>query len=525
MACTQESVYAWFDEFEAFCKKINITSADQVYNCDESGFPLQTASSMKVCVDRTVRRNFQIASSSKTSITTLQCIYANGSVVPPAVYFPGVNFNPDYGIGFAKNVYLGFTKNGWMETPQFYGWLTNHFCKRISPIRPVVLLIDGHNSHIDYHTSLFSAENQIHLFRFPPHTSHAVQPTDRGYFGSFKASFQKDVAKFTVEYPGASVTKRTFPTIFMKAFDATCRADIVKSSFRVTGIWPTNRFNVDHGLFNPSKIYTDADANLNFPESPAEPILNDVSQSVELAATQSMAGDFLQVTGEENIDIPESAIGTASINLGSKLGADIIVVDSVPSSSKASDAFEVLPTTDTTVPGGSKSAIAISPLRTSTPLLKQKHPVLEALQSIETIIWQRKHVFMSRLLEGYDVSGDGLYNAWKSLYEEWEITKKAIESESFKSATSFSDSVNPILSSVLIYPTVQRKPKPARKKLELPKTHDVRRGTTDPKTKRRGKKKCRVCEGSSAPKIIETSQWKQKIRRKKEESEKRRTTY
>ena len=76
---------------------------------------------------------------------------------------------------------------------------------------------------------------------------------------------------------------------------------------------------------------------------------------------------------------------------------------------------------------------------------------------------------MSRLLEGYDVSGDGLYNAWKSLYEEWEITKKAIESESFKSATSFSDSVNLILSSVLTYPTVQRKPKPARKKLELPK--------------------------------------------------------
>ena len=50
MGCTQESVYAWFDEFEAFYKKFNITSADQVYNCDESGFPLQTASSMKVCV-------------------------------------------------------------------------------------------------------------------------------------------------------------------------------------------------------------------------------------------------------------------------------------------------------------------------------------------------------------------------------------------------------------------------------------------------------------------------------------------
>ena len=79
---------------------------------------MQTATSMKVC-DRTVRRNFQIASNNKTYITSLQCICANGTVVPPAVLLPGVNFNPEYGIGFAKNVYLAFTKNGW-TTAQFY---------------------------------------------------------------------------------------------------------------------------------------------------------------------------------------------------------------------------------------------------------------------------------------------------------------------------------------------------------------------------------------------------------------------
>ena len=140
-----------------------------------------------------------------------------------------------------------------METPQFYGWLTNHFVKRIPPLRPVVLLIDGHNSNIDYHTSIFCADNQIHLFRFPPHTSNEIQPTDRGYFGSFKSSCSKEVAKFTVEHPGASISKRTFPTIFMKAYEATCRADLVKSSFRTTGTWPINRLNVYHGLFHPSE--------------------------------------------------------------------------------------------------------------------------------------------------------------------------------------------------------------------------------------------------------------------------------
>ena len=42
MACTQQSIYKWFDEFEAFCREHDITSEDQIYNCDESGFPLQT---------------------------------------------------------------------------------------------------------------------------------------------------------------------------------------------------------------------------------------------------------------------------------------------------------------------------------------------------------------------------------------------------------------------------------------------------------------------------------------------------
>ena len=171
MACTKDSVYSWFDDFEKFCTDIGINREDQIHNCDEPGFPLQVSSSMKVCIDRHVRRHFQVPSSSKTSITTLQCICANKSAIPPAVYYPVVNFNPEYaiGFGFPKNFFIGFTKNGWMETEQFYGWLCNHFVKRIPILRPVVLLIDDHGSHINYHVSLFCQENNIHLFRFPPH--------------------------------------------------------------------------------------------------------------------------------------------------------------------------------------------------------------------------------------------------------------------------------------------------------------------------------------------------------------------
>ena len=105
MACTQESVYSWIDEFEKFLKENNVKSEDQIYNCDKSGFPLHAGSSMKVLCHKHSRRNFQITSSSKTSITTLQCICANDNIILPCILFPGVKFNLEYSTAFPKNLF------------------------------------------------------------------------------------------------------------------------------------------------------------------------------------------------------------------------------------------------------------------------------------------------------------------------------------------------------------------------------------------------------------------------------------
>ena len=63
-----------------------------------------------------------------------------------------------------------------------------------------------------------------------------------------------------MQYPGVSITKRTFSSIFTKAFEKTFRPDVVKGSFRVSGTWPLCRENVNHSLFHPSRIYNDATA-------------------------------------------------------------------------------------------------------------------------------------------------------------------------------------------------------------------------------------------------------------------------
>ena len=83
MPCTQENIYIWYDEFQVPCKSHDIRLSDQAFNSDASGFPLQNTTSLKAWIDRYCQRSFQETSSSKASITTLQCICANSNVFVP----------------------------------------------------------------------------------------------------------------------------------------------------------------------------------------------------------------------------------------------------------------------------------------------------------------------------------------------------------------------------------------------------------------------------------------------------------
>ena len=50
MSCRPERVNNWFTELKAIMDRVGICVPSQIYNCDESGFPLQTKGSGKVIV-------------------------------------------------------------------------------------------------------------------------------------------------------------------------------------------------------------------------------------------------------------------------------------------------------------------------------------------------------------------------------------------------------------------------------------------------------------------------------------------
>lgn len=88
-----------------------------------------------------------------------------------------------------QNTFFQVSDNGWITKELFFEWF-KLFVQTISPIRPVLLILDGHTSHITINVIEFARANEIHLLCLPSHTSHVVQPLDVGVFKSFK-SFSK----------------------------------------------------------------------------------------------------------------------------------------------------------------------------------------------------------------------------------------------------------------------------------------------------------------------------------------------
>jgi hypothetical protein len=103
------------------------------------------------------------------------------------------------------------------------GWMTGydillfmeHFVKhpRITNDRPVLPLLDKHQSHLAVKVFDLAKEIFIVLLSFPPHTSHKLQPLDRSVFSPFKNVVNNASEAWLRSDPGRTMTICDFPSI------------------------------------------------------------------------------------------------------------------------------------------------------------------------------------------------------------------------------------------------------------------------------------------------------------------------
>jgi len=160
----------------------------QIYNCDESGMPLQHKIP-KVISMKGAKKICQVSSGNKTQITILGYASATGQVILPMVVFTG------------KHLMLCYPKEKSLEHFMVYqqmgGWIRSYFLSgflRISSHmffseRPILLMLDGHSSHYTLglvKAAAAAAAKDVIIFCLPPHMTADSQPLDTSCFGPLK---------------------------------------------------------------------------------------------------------------------------------------------------------------------------------------------------------------------------------------------------------------------------------------------------------------------------------------------------
>ncbi len=97
-------------------------------------------------------------------------------------------------------------------------WLENSFIPSTSHLnRPLLLIIDGHTSHVSLKIINLLRSNQIICLMLPSHSTHALQPLDVVVFNSVKSDWSK-IVRNHMKNGNKSITSSQFPHLLKNLF-------------------------------------------------------------------------------------------------------------------------------------------------------------------------------------------------------------------------------------------------------------------------------------------------------------------
>lgn len=241
-----EALFSYFDILEdTFSEHKLHDKPALIFNMDETGLPLSPAPIKGVCKKGTKTPN-SITSGDKSQITVIGCVSAAGHCIPPMIIWDRKTLQADMTKGELPGTIYGLSSKGWVDQELFQIWFEFHFLRYAPPIRPILLLMDGHSSHYCPDTVFLAAKEKVILFTLPPNTTHLTQPLDKGCFGPLKSVWRKTCHDFMAENPGKVVSRYSFCSVFATAWLQAMTMKNIIAGFRVTGIFPIDRHKLIH---------------------------------------------------------------------------------------------------------------------------------------------------------------------------------------------------------------------------------------------------------------------------------------
>ena len=254
VCANEETIHDFFGKLGALYGRLNLVSKPmQIYNCDETGVTIVFKPG-RVVAEMGCRNVYAVSAAERGKThTILSCVSASGVSLPPMMVYPRKRQVPQsLREGAYPNTLFVSSESGWINSELFIEWF-NFFIHNIPPVRPVLLLLDGHKSHASIELIELALSNNIHLLCLPAHTSHLLQPLDVGVFKSFKTNFNKACSKYMSQNPGRVVTVDVIASLVAEAYAASFTPMNIMKGFKKTGVWPINPGEVTDRQIAPSK--------------------------------------------------------------------------------------------------------------------------------------------------------------------------------------------------------------------------------------------------------------------------------
>ncbi|KAA0721632.1 hypothetical protein E1301_Tti024293 [Triplophysa tibetana] len=234
--CAKDHAEMFYSKLKELTERHRFKPED-VWNMDEMGI------STSQRADRVVVRRGQSqlgCASDRGPLVSVACaVSATGNTIPPYFVFPRVQFREHFLTGAPVGSSGGANLNGWMREEQFLEFL-QHFTRHTgcSPVRPCLLLLDTHVSHLSIEGLCYAKSNSVVMLSFPPHCPQSVQPLERSVYEPFKKCVNAAIDSWMLGGPGRSLTIHHIPGIVSSALPLAVAPDDITDGFKACGVFP-----------------------------------------------------------------------------------------------------------------------------------------------------------------------------------------------------------------------------------------------------------------------------------------------
>lgn len=292
-ACVSElDIKKWFDEIQQYLIEENLNDVIQdprrIFNADETGFNICPKTG-KVLAEKGCKNVYEIEKAgAKENITVMFSFSAAGLSCNPMIIYPYKRIPDRIAESVPSGWGIGRSDTGWMTAAVFYEYMANVFHPQLIvnniPL-PVILFVDGHKTHLTIEVSELCKALNIHLIALYPNATRILQPADVAAFRPIKTGWKKGLRDwYATNNYAKSLTKMDFAPLLKTILDNMVKETTIINGFRVTGLYPFNKNNVDY-----SKCLAKT-------EPPA--VNNETAPSTETTPYVMRETDFREIDGE-----------------------------------------------------------------------------------------------------------------------------------------------------------------------------------------------------------------------------------